>query len=209
MNYITFNDKRSDNDLFLILGSKEIGSPKAKTRTIDIEGSDGALDLTEFFGMVNYENRTLKFVFSSKKPFTSHYSEILNALHGQKVKITLSDDPDWYYVGRLSVGSGKRDKKVWEVEVEADCEPYKYKQAETVVTKAVSTSLDIILANSKKRVVPIITTTSSMQFVFGGNTYSASAGTFQIPELELKEGNNTVTVVGTGNVTFKYREGDL
>ena len=209
MNYITFGDLRSDNDLFLILKSKEIGSPKAKKREIDIEGGDGVLDLTELFGVVNYENRQLKFVFSSTKPFVSHYSEILKALHEQKVKITLSDDPDWYYIGRLSVGTGKREMKVWEVEIEADCEPYKYKLAETVVTNAVSTSLDITLANSKKRVVPTITTDATMQFAFGGTTYTASAGTFQIPELELKEGDNTVTVTGTGNVTFRYREGDL
>ena len=210
MNYITFGNLRSDTDLSLILKSKEIGSPVPKTKTIAIEGGDGVLDLTDFFGFPNYDNRTLNFTFSATEtPFLDHYSMVLNNLHNQKMNIVLSDDPDWYYIGRLSVGSAKREKKVCEIEIEADCEPYKYKAAETVVTKAVSGSIEITLTNSKKRVVPTITTDATMQFDFGDITRIENAGTFQIPELELKEGDNTVTVTGTGNVTFKYREGDL
>ena len=48
-----------------------------------------------------------------------------------------------------------------------------------------------------------------MTFSFGGITKAVNAGTFSIPELELKQGNNSVNVTGTGNVTFKYQEGRL
>ena len=57
--------------------------------------------------------------------------------------------------------------------------------------------------------MPEITTTASMTIVFGGWSVSRSAGSFVIPELELIEGENTVTVTGTGAITFTWQEGDL
>ena len=210
MKQITFGTFKSYDDLHLILASKEIGSPKEKKNTISIEGADGELDLTEFFGSVKYDNRTLKFNFSSVAfPFADHYSMVLNALHGQKVHIVLDDDPDWYYVGRLTVSPYTSDKNIGKIDIEADCEPYKYKKNETVVSKAVSGSSTIILPNSRKRVIPTIKTTASMQFTFGGRTTQVNAGTFLIPTFELVEGENEVTVTGTGTVTFTYREGGL
>ena len=210
MKQITFGTLKSYDDLHLILASKEIGSPKEKKNTIPIEGADGELDLTEFFGSVKYDNRTLKFSFSSVAyPFADHYSMVLNALHGQKVHIVLDEDPDWYYVGRLSVSPYTSDKHIGKIDIEADCEPYKYKKDETVISKVVSNSETIVLPNSRKRVIPTIKTTAPMQFAFGGRTTQVNAGTFLIPTLELVEGNNEVTVTGTGTVTFSYREGGL
>ena len=69
--------------------------------------------------------------------------------------------------------------------------------------------VSITLVNSRKRVVPSITTTDSMTITFGGTSTIVNAGTFTIPTLELVEGNNTVTVTGTGNITFTYQEGGL
>ena len=68
-------------------------------------GSDGALDLTEFFGEVKYQNRPLSFKFTTLVPqsqFMTLFAMIQNALHGQKVNIALDDDPEWYYTGRAS-----------------------------------------------------------------------------------------------------------
>ena len=210
MKQITFGTLKSYDDLHLILASKEIGSPKEKKTTITIEGADGQLDLTEFFGSVKYDNRTLKFSFSSVAyPFADHYSMVLNALHGKKVHITLDEDPNWYYVGRLSVSPYTSDKNIGKIDIEADCEPYKYKQNETVVSKAVSGSATIILHNSRMKAIPTIKTTAPMQLAFGGVTTKINAGTFLIPTLELVEGDNTVVVTGTGTVTFSYREGGL
>ena len=48
-----------------------------------------------------------------------------------------------------------------------------------------------------------------MTITFGGTSTIVNAGTFTIPTLELVEGNNTVTVTGTGNITFTYQEGGL
>ena len=212
MKGITFGNLHSYEDLNLVLTSKEIGSPAVKERKIDIEGADGSLDLTDFFGEAKYENVTHKFQFSTIVPlaqFLSLFSRVKNALHGKKMRIILDGDPLFYYLGRIHVSGFTSEKNVGTIDIECDCEPYKYKLAKTVVSKAVSGTQAIILTNGRKRAVPEITTTASMTIVFGGWSVSRSAGSFVIPELELIEGENTVTVTGTGTITFTWQEGDL
>lgn len=48
MNGVKFGSYHSYDDFGLILSDKEIGSPEPKIVTIDVEGSDGVLDFTEF-----------------------------------------------------------------------------------------------------------------------------------------------------------------
>lgn len=212
MNQIKFGNYRSYDDLNLLCVSKVIGSPAAKTSTVEIDGGDGVLDYTEYFGDVKYNNRQLSFSFESLVPqsqFPALYSAILDALQGKKVQIVLDEDSEYYYCGRLSVSDFKNDRGIASISIECDCEPYKYKQNKTVVSESVNGSAMIILENMRKRAVPTITSDAVLTFEFGGRTVQHNAGTFVIPTLELVEGSNTVTVAGTGNVTFTYQEGRL
>lgn len=212
MNQIKFGTYTSYDDLYLICTRKSIGSPAAKTATVDIEGGDGVLDYTEYFGDIKFKNRKLSFDFETIVPqeqFPELYSRILNALNGQKVQIVLDEDADFYYIGRLSISDFTNDKGIGSIKIDCDCDPYKYKKNATVVSQAVSGSASIILANMRKRVVPTITSNATMTYTFGTRSIQHSAGTFVIPTLELLEGNNTVAVTGTGNVSFTYQEGGL
>lgn len=213
MKGVKFGNYHSYNEWGLILGSKEISSPEPKVNQIEVEGGDGVLDLTEFFGEVKYKNRKLSFTFSKlgvvPDGFLALYSVVQNAIHGKSMQVILDDDPNYFYYGRVTVNEWKSNRTIGEIVIEVDAEPYKMKLSETVVTKAVAGTDTIVLTNSRKRVVPTITTTASMNFSFGSYSATVGAGTFIIPELELKEGNNTVTVTGTGTVTFRYQEGGL
>lgn len=212
MNGVRFGAYHSYDDLQLILTSKTIGQAAVKEKKVNIEGGDGVLDYTEYFGGVMFNNRQLYFEFETivpKSQFPALYSSVLNALNGQKVHIVLDDDSDFYYVGRLAISDFTSEKGVGSIQIDCDCEPYKYKLTDTVVTKAVSGTTTITLSNLRKRVVPEITTDAEMTIVFNGVSTTASAGIFQIPTLELSEGTNTVTVTGTGTITFTYREGCL
>ena len=212
---ITFGEMHSYNDLHLILISKEIGSPEVKTRTIEVEGADSSLDLTEFFGEPKYDNVKHKFQFSTIVPqsqFLSLFSAIKNALHGKKMRIILDGDPLFYYMGRINVSSFTNEKSVGIISIECDCEPYKYKLQPTIVSATVNGTSNIILANSRKRVVPEvqITSDSTLNIVYGsGNIWDLGSGSYTLPELELAHGENTVTVTGTGTITFTYQEGSL
>lgn len=123
----------------MILSSKTIGAPAPKTELIDIPGGDGVLDLTEFFGEVKYNNRTLTFEFSTMVPqsqFMTLFSKVQNALHGQKMNISLDEDPEWYYIGRLSVSEWKAEKRIGKLTIVCDCEPFKYRFTSQVVNLA-------------------------------------------------------------------------
>lgn len=214
MKGVTFGEYHSYRDFSLILNSKEIAAPKPKTVEIDIPGADSVVDLTEFFGQVNYENCTHKFQFSTivpQKQFLTLYSTIKNALHGQRTRIVLDDDPGFFYMGRCYVSSFTNSKGIGTVSVEADCEPYKYKVDKTTVTRAVSGEDSIVLANSRKRAVPevVIATESTIRIAYQSNIWDLGSGSYTLPELELTAGENTVTVTGTGSVSFTWQEASL
>ena len=71
----------------------------------------------------------------------------------------------------------------------------------------------MILSNDYMPVVPVISVTAetTLRWVIDGESFqkTVSAGTWEIPELELRHGNNTVSITCEGNVSFVYREGRL
>lgn len=215
MKGITFGTYHSYDDFSLILNSKEVAAPKPKTVEIDVPGADGTLDLTEFFGETKFENATHKFQFSTLVPqseFLSLFSTIKNAIHGKMQRIIFDDDPLFYYVGRCFVSSFTNEKNIGKVSIECDCEPYKYKAAKTVITKAVSGEDIIVLPNLRKRVVPEVTITAdnALHIVYETyNVWDLSGGSYTLPELELKAGNNSVSVTGEGTISFAYQEAGL
>ena len=214
MKGIIFGSLHSYDDLRLILESKELGAPEVKVNKIDIPGADSALDLTDFFGEPKYDDVKHKFQFTSIEPqetFLTQFSAIKNAIHGKKVRIILDDDPSFFYMGRCFVSSFTNAKGIGTVSVECECEPYKYKLEKTVVSKAVNGTATVNLTNGRKRAVPEVSidTTGSLNIVFQGNVWDLGKGSFTLPELELVEGANNVTVTGVGNITFTWQEGDL
>ena len=212
MKGVKFGNLHSWDDFSLILSEKKIGSPSPKTETIDIPGGDGVLDLTEFFGEVRYNNRPLEFVFSTKVPqseFLALFSRVQNALHGQKMWIVLDDDPEWFYVGRITVSEWKSDKAIGKLTIDCDCEPYKTKINETVVFAEVTEETTVILPNSKKRVVPTIDITGTVNLTYGVNFYALSEGRYDLPAVILENGNNSILLSGSGTATFTYLERGL
>ena len=212
MKGVKFGNQHSWNDFSLILSEKKIGSPSPKTETIDIPGGDGVLDLTEFFGEVRYNNRPLEFVFSTKVPqseFLALFSRVQNALHGQKMRIVLDDEPEWFYVGRITVSEWKSDKAIGKLTIDCDCEPYKTKINETVIFAEVTEETTVILPNSKKRVVPTIDITGTVNLTYGVNFYALSEGRYDLPAVILENGNNSILLSGTGTAMFSYTERGL
>lgn len=215
MNAVKFGSYHSFDDLQLILSQKTIGTPSPKVETVEIPGGDGVLDLTEFFDEIKYKNRTLSFEFSTQVPpeqFMEQFSKVQNALHGQKMNISLTEDPDWYYIGRISVSEWKADRNIGTLTIDCDCDPFKYKLEKTVVQVVISKTETATLTNSRKRAVPEvkIETSSGIQIVYQTtNIWDLGSGSYTLPELELHEGTNTVTLSGTGTVTFTWQEGSL
>lgn len=207
--------RHTGDDWGLVMSEKIIGTPKVKTKTVELADRDGVLDFTESLtGVPAYGTRELSFTFEyldSLEDWPEIIDDIRNFLHGRRLKIFEPDDPYYFYVGRVSVGDPSSGLvKAFSVTVTADTWKYPI-TGETIVTEAVTTSKTIILPNSWRPVCPTITTTGAVTFEFGGVNYSiAGSGTFRFPRFRLGYGANTVTIVsGSGEITFTYQEGAI
>ena len=215
MTTVKFNNIDSSTDLNLLLTNRKIGNPEPKTEYIDVPGRGAPLDFTEFFGDVQYENRKLEFDFlylEHHSTFTNKYSELLNKLQGRKMKITLSDDPDFYYLGRITVGDWENDNSIGKVNITVECDAYKYKKTETVKSITLTGTDNIKLSNFRKWVVPKVKTTRAITLKWGENTAKIEKdGEYTIPSLILVEGDTNIEITGTSGtvVTFTYQEGGL
>lgn len=212
MKGVSFDGFHSFRDFSLILSSKSIKTPKVKTKKVDIEGMDGVLDLTDYFGEPTYENRTLTFEFTAMVnyvEFSSHFSKIQNALHGKMMKIVLDDDKTYYYIGRVNVNEWKSDKRIGKVVIECDCEPYKYKQYKTIITEEISGKRDFVLINLRKQVIPLFKSNGELQITFGNQIYSIGIGEYTLEDVVLKEGKNLLSVSGNATLTIEYQERGL
>lgn len=213
MKGIKFDNYHSFDDFGLILSSKTIGSAEPKTELIEVPGADAPLDFTEFFGDIKYNNRPLSFTFTLLPPaseFPEKYSDIANKMNGRKMKIIDDEDPDFWYYGRVSVGDLEKDKNTATIAVECDCEPFKYKLNKTTKQVTVSGSTSVQLDNLRQHVTPTFNSTAAIDVTYEDTKYSVSTtGDFVIPELVLKEGQNTLTITGTATVKITYQEGGL
>jgi hypothetical protein len=87
------------------------------------------MDLTEALtGKVQFHNRKIELEFitvADREDWSAIYSDILSSLHGQVAEISLDDDPQHYYKGRVTVGDPERDKRHVIVKMTAEVEPFK------------------------------------------------------------------------------------
>lgn len=187
MKGITFGEYHSYRDLHLILTEKTIGTPSPKTELIDIPGSDGVLDFTEFFDGVKYKNRELSFEFSTLVPqseFMTLFSMVQNALHGKKMMISLDADPEWYYIGRISVSEWKADRRIGLLTIDCDCEPYKYRVSSQAAYLCGKNLVNLANAINPR---PLYWTKTSTGYAFDRGTVSGNGYVyFEIPVVKGK-----------------------
>lgn len=232
MNGVYFGDKHSYRDFGLILSSRvEVGTPAVKANTVDIKGGDGVVDLSDALtGYVFFENRkiTCNFtVIDARNNWSAIYSKLLNYFHGEKMKIILDDDASFYYIGRVSVNEWKSSKSTATIVVEIDAEPYKYDntsadgwwlwdlfdfengiihELQNVIIEKRKT---ISIIGRRKRFVPTISCDAEMTIEFNGNYYDIVVGENKIFDIEIVEGENLLTFIGTGTVSITYIGGEL
>lgn len=224
------------DDWNLILKERpKISPPKPKTEYVDLPGTDGSLDLTESLtGEVVYEPRDISLSFhvvDKREDWPGVYSDILDFLHGRMVKMFMDDDPDYYYVGRISVDDWTSSPNRSELTMSAVAEPYKMERFSSlqdwewdpfnfeigVIREyselEVDESLTITITGSRKPVIPEFTVNSSdgsgMTLVYSGTEYQLSDGTNHVVNIRIKEGSYEFTFKGTGTVSIDYRGGRL
>lgn len=100
--------KNTWDDWHLIPSERpSIAYPSPKTQITQIAHVHGiAYDATEIQGFLSYglSSGSWAFVVSDQTMnWVDLYSELLNYMHGHRVRIVLEDDPNHYYEGRVKV----------------------------------------------------------------------------------------------------------
>ena len=194
--------KHSCTDFGVILTEQNLGLPSPKIYSVSIEGMDGSLDLSECFGEMKYENRTLKFTFESIDKITDWQTKMINIssfLHGQKMKIKTWSDPDFYYVGRCQIDEYNGGRRLGKIVISCDCEPFKYKNN---ITNYNLTEGSNTVQNSRMTVYADLI--NEVEITINSKVYSVGT---HLRAIKLTSGANTLN--SSGNATLNFQEGEI
>ena len=191
-------------------------TPQSQSNTITVPGRNSPIRFTEALGRVAYQPRSFDMTFSmlgDRANFDNLVSLVVNQFAGKLCRVTLTEDPSLYAVGTLEAApsydplTGKGTLALSSMDGDA----FLYYVEETIVS--ISGSGTVILANDYMPVVPVIVATAetTLRWSVDGEIVhkTVNAGTWEFPELELRHGNNSVSVTSAGTTTFTYREGRL
>ncbi len=191
-------------------------TPQSQSNTITVPGRNSPIRFTEALGRVAYQPRSFDMTFSmlgDRADFDILVSAVVNQFAGKLCRVTLTEDTTMYAVGTLEA-TPSYDPLTGKGALELSCtdgDAFLYHVEETVVS--VSGGGTVILANDYMPVVPVIMVTAetTLRWAIDGESFqrTVSPGTWEIPELELRHGDNSVSVTSEGTVTFVYKEGRL
>lgn len=137
------------DDWHLIPSSRPlIAVPQFKSEYIDVPGGNGSIDASTILwatpvytsggavesvtyqeGYPTFQNRSGSiefYVMNDYGQWYNRYSDAMDYLHGQKVKLILEDEPDYYYRGRMTVNQWRSEKSWSKITLDYNFEPFKY-----------------------------------------------------------------------------------
>ena len=191
-------------------------TPQSQSNTITVPGRNSPIRFTEALGRVAYQPRSFDMTFSmlgDRADYDRLVSAAVNQFAGKLCRVTLTEDPTLYALGTPEAAPSY-DPLTGKGSLVLSCtdgDAFLYYVEETF--ESITGSGTVILHNDYMPVVPVITTTAetTLRWAIDGESFhkTVSAGTWEIPELELRHGDNTVSVTGEGTTTFTYRQGRL
>ena len=206
-----------------------INAPELKYVAINLAGADGELDLSEALTPYPvYENRkgSLKFrlLNDSNKSARAKRDEIMNFLHGKRMKMILTEERSYYYIGRLTVSDFKyKGVRDWsDIVINYNLEPYKYDMIDSVEdwlwdpfnfetgvirgykNLVVDDFLKVVVVGSRKpvsAVINVITSDPDFNVVVDLVQYPLVNGRNILPEVIIGEGEKEFNFHGDGTIT--------
>ena len=191
-------------------------TPQSQNGTLTVPGRNSPIRFSAALGRVAYQPRSFDMTFSmlgDRADYDAIVSATVNQFAGQLCRVTLTEDLTLYALGTLEAAPSYDPLTGKGILVLSctDGDAYLYHVDETTVSA--NGSRTVTLQNDYMPVVPIITTTAetTLRWSIDGETFhkTVSAGTWEIPELELRNGVNTISIVSESAIKFTYREGRL
>lgn len=190
--------------------------PQSQSETATVPGRSSPIRFSLVSGRISWQPRTFKIVLTvlaDHARFEEMTAQAANQFSGQLCKVTISERPDLYALGTLQMDS-EYDASIHKGTLTIQCDDadsFFYHISPTVIEQTGNAT--VVLNCDYMPVVPEITTTADTGLVWHvlSDQFEKhlSAGTWTLPEFELRHGENSVEVTTTGTVTFTYREGCL
>lgn len=100
------------------------------------------------------------------------------------------------------------------IPVTVNCDPWKYKNAKTTVSRSdLGTAYkQLSLPNERRPVIPTITVAQDTTLLWGSSTINISAGDHILPDIRLEAGSNILkakVASGTGSISVTYQEASM
>lgn len=229
----TFNTLK---DWGLAVGNNNyIGDPVQETFYVDVPGASAPLDLSESLcDRPIFKSRPINVLLGGGKTrldWDSIISTYRNEIEGQIVKLVFSNDPFFYWRGRVNITNFDRTRELGNFNLSVPmAEPYKYEifdsedkwlwdpfDFENGVIRYIGpidlSNTSITVPRGSMLVVPIFEIDSivdSLSVTANENTYQLTEGVNRFPQI-LVAGTEEVVLqfTGTGTGKIKYRGGSL
>lgn len=194
----------------ILMDGYALSPPEPKTHTIEINGADGVLDLTEALtGDVQYSNRQQSFVMYSinDNQFEVTKRKVSNFLHGKAFDYVLTFDPGYTYHGRFSITEYSHaiyayPGIVGAISIDIDADPYKFKAKKVYKINAAG-GVKIPFSSGRKPVRPTVEVARETLVSFDGMETLLQAGTWRLNNVVFHEGDNVMylnSYLGEGDV---------
>lgn len=225
------------DDWGLALGNNNyIGDPEMETTYISVPGRDGLIDAsTAVSGRIVYKKRELAFELGGVRPnmnWDSVISGMRNNIEGRVCRLTLDNDVEYYWRGRVYIQEFDRFQSLGRFTLAVpNADPYKYDVLQSsdpwlwdpfnfetgiiVYTGAtvIVGSGSITIPHGNMPTYPNIVVskrTGTFKVTCDGQTYTLATGDNKVPSIVVG-GDNDVVLNFTGNATVQvvYRSGSL
>lgn len=189
----------------MILKSFSAPPPQPKIYRESIDGADGDVDMSEWAGEIRFASRVVEVVLRDMTG--QKHQRFINLINGRRVKIRNSAMPGFYFSGRCEKTTVEASRRVTDVTMRFTCDPYRLASIPTVVSKAVTDTVTLMLSAEQKSVIPEITVDAQFTMDFDNRVYILPPGTYKLPSVVITKSMSECVLSGTGNVTFRWQDG--
>lgn len=194
----------------------EFPVPESQTETVVVPGRNTPIRFSEALGLISFKPRAFTITLSmlgTRSQFDALVLTASNKYAGRLCRVRTSEESNLYAVGTLQLASSY-DPLAGKGQLVMECsdgDSYRYHVDMTEIVQ--NGSGTVLLRNNYMPVVPMVITTAdtALSWKLGTDSFhkTLSAGTWELPELQLFYGENSIDVEGSGMTTFRYREGCL
>ena len=185
----------------VVLDGFELPLPEPKTYLVDVPGSDGVIDLTEFAGDISYQQRSQTFTLMASG-LTDRTAQVLQTklarlVHGRRKTFVLGQDHGWTYAGRFALGMPSHDSgtTVWTWPLTVSADPYKTRD-DSPLTWLINAAggVTLTLPVGRRRVCPTIQVQRTTLVSHDCRTWTLQPGASRIRDLWLSLGDDELTI---------------